>query len=136
MIIDASDLIVGRLGTFVAKKALLGEDITIINCEEAVISGNKKQVLSQNLKKRKRGTYKGPIVSRRPDFFVRRMIRGMLPYKKEKGALAYKRIKCYVGSDNVKDKKIETVPNAHKNKLVNIKSVKVKDICKLTGGKV
>ena len=36
MIIDARNLILGRLATITAKKALQGEDIHIINCENIV----------------------------------------------------------------------------------------------------
>ncbi len=38
MIIDANNMILGRLASFAAKKALLGEKIDVINCEKAVIS--------------------------------------------------------------------------------------------------
>ena len=38
MIIDATELIVGRFATVAAKKALLGERIDIINCEKAIIT--------------------------------------------------------------------------------------------------
>ena len=49
MIIDANNLILGRMATFIAKQALLGEDIKIVNCEKAVITGDRKEIL---LKKR------------------------------------------------------------------------------------
>ena len=45
MIIDATNIILGRLASFAAKHALLGETIEIINCENAVITGNKKRTL-------------------------------------------------------------------------------------------
>ena len=44
MIIDANNLILGRLGTYAAKKALLGEKIDIVNCESCVITGNRKKI--------------------------------------------------------------------------------------------
>ena len=47
MILDATNLILGRMATAVAKKALLGEKIDIVNCENAVISGNKYQILER-----------------------------------------------------------------------------------------
>ena len=37
MIIDAKNLVLGRMATVVAKEALLGEKIDIINCEKAVV---------------------------------------------------------------------------------------------------
>jgi len=44
MIIDATNLILGRLGTYVAKKALLGNKIDIVNCENSVVTGNRKRI--------------------------------------------------------------------------------------------
>ena len=39
----------------------------------------------------------GPKFPRRPDAIIRRIIRGMLPYKKDKGVQAFKRINVEVG---------------------------------------
>ena len=36
--IDATNLILGRLASYAAKKAQLGENVDIINCEAAVIT--------------------------------------------------------------------------------------------------
>ena len=137
MIIDANNLILGRMASFVAKKALLGEKVDIINAEEAVITGNRKWILAHNVQKRDRGIpLKGPYMQKSPDRFVRRAIRGMLPYKKEKGRSAYSRIKCYIGvPDDLKEKKAETVESANIIKLPNVKFIKVKELCKLLGAK-
>ena len=47
MIIDATDLIVGRMGAFAAKKVLLGEKIDIVNCEKAAVSGSRENILAK-----------------------------------------------------------------------------------------
>ena len=47
MIIDATNLLVGRLATVVAKKALLGGKIDIVNAEKAIISGPKRLVINK-----------------------------------------------------------------------------------------
>ena len=60
MIIDATDLILGRLASFAAKKSLLGETIDIINCENAVVTGNKVLTFDEYKNKIKRGPCKGP----------------------------------------------------------------------------
>jgi len=137
MIIDASDLLLGRMATFVAKKALLGEKIDIINCEKAIISGNKNQVVRKYKQRQIKGnTFKGPFYPRKPNMFVRRTVRGMLPYKKEKGKKAYERVKCYIGIPGVfKDKKAETIENANIKKLSSLKYVQVEKVCKLIGAK-
>ena len=86
--IDATNAIVGRIGAYAAKRALLGDTIKIFNCEKAIMSGSKKQVTEKYyLRRNKIGQpQKGPFISRMPDRFFRRTIRGMLPYKRTKGA--------------------------------------------------
>ena len=72
MLIDAKNRIVGRLGTFVAKKALLGEKIDIINAEQAVISGKRAEVLGKFKQRVERGTWaKGPHYKRDPDMLLK-----------------------------------------------------------------
>src|SRR3989344_5768080 len=97
MIIDATDLVVGRLATVAAKKALLGEKVEIVNCEKAVISGDPVHILEDWKWKRGIGTYRGPYYGRLSDRIVRRMIRGMLPYKQPRGKAAFERIMCFRG---------------------------------------
>ena len=125
--IDVTDLILGRMATVVAKKSLLGEKMDIVNCEKAVVSGNKRFVLTKYKQKRDRGTYKGPFLFRKPNAFVKRAIRGMLPYKKELGKEAFKNIKCYIGQPI--DGKAETIEAAKVSKLPLSKYVTVKRIC-------
>ena len=138
MILDATDLILGRMAAYVAKKALLGEKIDIVNCEKAVITGNKKQILEKYKQRRQlgRNPYKGPCYPRASDRIVRRAIRGMLPYKKEKGEKAFKSIMCYVGiPSKLKDKKLETLPRVNVSKLKNYKYITVGEIAKHLGAK-
>lgn len=62
MIIDANNLILGRIAAVSAKTALKGEDINIINCEKAVIVGSKQNVLERFKEKIRRGIpAKGPF---------------------------------------------------------------------------
>ena len=137
MIIDARNLILGRLATIAAKKAILGEDIHIINCENAVISGSKKNVLLNYKTKANRGSqFKGPFIPKTSDRFVKRAIRNMLPYKKPRGREAFNRIKCHRGiPTTMKDKKPETLKAAEFSKLPTLKYVTVEYICKHLGGK-
>ena len=44
---DASDLVLGRLSSQVAKEALLGEEIVIVNCEHAIVTGSKNTIISK-----------------------------------------------------------------------------------------
>ncbi|MBU1201817.1 MAG: 50S ribosomal protein L13 [Nanoarchaeota archaeon] len=135
MIIDATNLIIGRMSTFIAKKALQGEQIDIINSEKAVITGDKKKLMAAYRRKREFGApLVGPYFPRQPDKFVKRTIRGMLPYKQPRGLAAFKNIKCYVGvPEELKDKKPETIKEASIEKLSNIKYLTVNEICKSMG---
>ncbi len=137
MIIDASNLILGRLGSYVANKALLGKKIDIVNCESCVITGKRDKILGDYRNKLKRGIpSKGPFTHRMPHRFVKRAIRGMLPYKKERGRIAFKNIKCYVGiPKNLKNQKFEIIKNANIEKVPNLDYIKIKDICTHIGGK-
>jgi len=138
MIINAENLIIGRLATFAAKQALLGEKIDIVNCENAMMTGNKKYILKKYAQKRQMGIpAKGPFIHRTPEKFVKRAVRGMLPYKQEKGRKAFERIKCYKGiPEKFKDKKLEILEKANISKVPNLKYIRIGEICKLMGAKI
>lgn len=139
MIIDATDAIAGRLASFAAKKALLGEKIDIVNCENAFLTGSRKEVFERFKRKRAMGIpSKGPFIPRKPFMLVKRMIRGMIPYKTSRGREALERIKCHSGvPDEFKDAKIEKL--AEKDtvaKLRSLKKVKINDLCRFMGAKL
>ena len=99
-IIDGKNAVLGRLASYVTKEALKGEDIVILNCEEVIITGNRKRTQEDFEKKRGRvgSSQKGPKHSRTSERIVKRTIRGMLPdHRKGRGRTAYKKIKCYNG---------------------------------------
>jgi large subunit ribosomal protein L13 len=118
-IIDADGLILGRMATSVAKRILNGEEIVVINAEKAILSGKKRSKLKDAIEFLSVGQYRrGPFHYRRPDKVVRKSVRGMLPFKQPKGKQAYKRLKVYMGvPTNLKDQKMETLPNAQATKL-------------------
>ncbi len=99
-IIDGKGAVLGRLASYVAKEALKGEDVVILNCESIIVTGNRKFIRENFERSRKRvgSGQKGPKISRSSEKIVKRAIRGMLPnYRGGRGAIAYKKIKCYVG---------------------------------------
>lgn len=135
MIIDATDLIVGRFATVAAKKALLGEKVDIVNCEKALISGDKVRLLADWKRNRTMGTYKGPFYGRLSDRIVRRIIRGMLPYKQPKGKEAFARIMCFRGVPTVlKNEKMISIEDAHLSKLSTPQFLRIGELSKLVGG--
>lgn len=137
IVINAKDHIAGRLATYAAKKALLGEQIAIVNAEHVYITGTPKTVAEDFLRKRKMGTWAtGPFYHRQPDRLLRRIIRGMLPHKQEKGKSAYDRIMCYLGvPEEFKTQKMETIPGAQISKVPNLKYISLKEVCLFLGSK-
>ena len=134
MIIDAKNMVVGRIGTFASKSALLGEKIDIINCDSAFITGKKRFLVTDFKRKKDMGTFKGPFLSKMPDRFMRRMIRGMLPYKQDKGKTAYKNIMCYIGvPKKFEGKETTKVKGAEISKVKNQNYMTIKEICNKLG---
>ncbi len=121
-IVDASNLILGRMASYVAKQALDGKRIVVLNAERAIISGTKERVVArakQKLKTRTLGNLeKSPTHPRRPDTYVRRVIRGMLPWKKTGGKEAFRRVRVYVGTPSeYHDKPSAKIMGADASKL-------------------
>ncbi len=118
MVIDAKDLVLGRLASVAAKKALEGEQIEIVNCELAVVTGTKQDVIGHFKSKRAKGSRaKGPYYPRYPDRIVRRTIRGMLPYKRPRGADAFRKVRCHIGiPEALKSEKLQTIQEANVSK--------------------
>ena len=132
MIIDAKNQIIGRVATFAAKKAMLGEQVTLLNCEQAVITGSKADIIARYMQRIARGQPgQGPYISRRADMLVKRMVRGMLPYKKERGKAALSRIRCYIGEPEEAKGEAVTVKGAETSKLQNFKYITIKQLCTL-----
>ncbi|MBN2121847.1 50S ribosomal protein L13 [Candidatus Micrarchaeota archaeon] len=135
IVIDAKDARLGRLSTFVAKKLLEGEEVRIINAEEAVLSG-KPQVTIEKYNARRQLQFKGnpeksPYWPKVPDRFVKRLIRGMLPRKKARGREAYGKLRVYMGVPaDVKGEPVK-VEGAELGKLT--KYIKIKELCRHIG---
>jgi len=138
IIIDATNLILGRLASYAAKQLLSGEAVRIVNCDKAVISGRKENVFGEYLHRMERGAIrKGPFLIRMPDKIVRRTIRGMLPWKKAKGKELYRKVYCYVGvPEELKDKKPITIESANVSKLPTLRYVDLRTLSKRLGAKI
>ena len=118
-VIDADGLILGRLSTHVAKRLLSGEEISVVNAEKAIVSGNKVQLLKHYKNRRERGTRNhGPFFPRSADMILKRTVRGMLEHRKPSGRAAYRRLKVYVGvPKELRAEKAETLESAKKPQL-------------------
>ena len=121
IVIDAKDKIAGRLASFVAKELLKGNKVVVVNVEKAIISGDREDIIEEFKRRRERGDpYKGPFYPRYPDEIFRRMVRGMLPYKKYRGKIALKNLKIFYG-----------IPEEYKDKIMDVKIKSAQDLTRV-----
>ena len=130
--------LLGRMATKIAKDVLMGEEVRVVNCDKVVVSGRSVKIFADMKTRQDRRGY--PLKSqKRPrmaDRFVRRAIRGMLPWKTTRGREAFSRVMCYVGVPaEFASAELVTVENANVSKLTKSKHVTVADIIKSLGGK-
>ena len=137
-VFDAEREVLGRIASQAAKSALMGEEVVIVNAEKAYVSGDMKMVFAQNLQKltlkNKGNVNKGPYHAKRPDLYVRRAVRGMLPWKKTRGREAYKRVRVYIGVPAILAEMKITVPKKKAPGKKLRRKVTVGEICSFIGG--
>ncbi len=139
-IINAEGLILGRLASKVAKMLLEGEEIVIVNADKAIITGNREDIFAKYKQRTglrtRSNPRRGPFYPKRSDEIVRRTIRGMLPWKTDRGRKAYRRLKVYAGIPReFQDKEFETIIEADASRIATPKYVTVGEVAKFLGGK-
>ena len=119
VVVDGKGHLKGRLASYVAKELLNGQRVTVIRCEQVLISGslfrNKLKYMEFMNKTMSSNPRRGVQHHRAPARIIWRVIRGMLPHKSKRGAAALGRLKCFDGcplSWNAKKKMV--VPDALK----------------------
>jgi|SRR3989344_537403 len=126
LIIDGSNAILGRLASYVAKQAMLGKDVFVVNCDKIVISGNRRLALEGYKEIRAKGgsSLKGPLFPTRSAAIMKRTIRGMLSHKQRRGSQALKKIKCYENLPaEFAESKIETAPQSKGTITISLKEI-------------
>jgi large subunit ribosomal protein L13 len=118
-VIDGEGLILGRMASLIAKRLLAGEAIEIINAEKIVVSGKRQMVVEKEKEFLNLGGHgKGPIHYRQPHRIVRRTIRGMLPYRKQVGREAFRRLKVHIGvPEELSAVESQSIPEVHSGTL-------------------
>ncbi len=130
-VIDASNAVLGRLASVIAKRLLGGEQIDIVNAEKVIVTGNVEDV---HLKYKTRfglapkgNPRYGPKFSRMPHMIVKTAIRGMLPWKQAKGKEAFKKLRVHIGTpeglDATKAEKVKEAEHPHEKGFVLIEEV-------------
>ncbi len=141
-IIDATGILMGRMTSYVAEELLKGENISIINAEECIISGDKRNVFDKYLERRHRSSIvnparHGPFFPRAPEGIIKRAVRGMIPYKKAKGIEAMKRLRIYIGVPaELEGKPVEELDIKDVNTLKIPKYIKLKELSTMLGANI
>lgn len=134
MIIDGDRTALGRLASKVAKMALEGEDVIILNANNIYVTGNKNSIRDKYMNRIEVGTTsKGPFVQKTVEGIVRSAIRGMIGRNKKRGKDALKRIKVFAGvPDEYKGKEMASIEKINMEKP--IKKLTVGELSKLLKG--
>ncbi|MCR4335017.1 MAG: 50S ribosomal protein L13 [archaeon] len=130
-VIDGSNLIVGRAASVIAQRLIKGERIDIINAEKMVFTGTKENLLEKYKTRRelseKGNPHKGPKYSRMPDRIVKRAVRGMVPWKKAQGKIAFKNFRAHIGIpeefEKAKTEKIESAINKKQKGFLTVEQL-------------
>ena len=138
LVLDAKNQILGRFASYVAKQAIEGNRVVVLNAEKAVISGRRSSIVEKakrRLETRTLGTQShAPVHQRRPDLYLRRVVRGMLPWDKPKGRAAFHRVWVFMGiPEEYAGKDATRVPKADASRLVS-PYVTLEDLAKEIGG--
>lgn len=126
--IDGNGLVLGRLATQVAKKLILGEEIHLVNCEKIIITGNEKEITEHYTQRRRlqnKGTpEKSPSWPKVPNLLVRRIIRGMLPWKSSRGKAAFRRLRVYIANPkNISAVSVDAAKPSSISKFITIENL-------------
>jgi len=138
LVLDAKNQILGRFASYVAKQAIDGNRVIVLNAEKVVISGRRSNIVEEakrRLETRTHGTQShAPVHQRRPDLYLRRVVRGMLPWDKPKGRAAFHRVWVFMGiPQEYADKEAAKVPNADASRLAS-PYITLEELAKEIGG--
>lgn len=118
IIFNAENAIAGRLASTAAKQLLKGKRVRIVNAEKAVMTGDRFYTINHFKERRERGDpYKGPFFPKTPDRMLKRMVRGMMPYKKPLGKKAFQHLRVYLSIPaEMKDREFISLPRKGEEK--------------------
>ena len=135
LIIDANNAIAGKIAVLAAKTALEGNTVKIINSEKAIMTGDSefivKRYYNKRLQKNKANPEESFKLPRRPDLFLKKIIKGMLPKHNKKGSDAEKRITCYYGNPE----NLTAQPFKYTGETVKNNTITIEKICLALGWK-
>lgn len=133
-VIDGRGKAIGRIASEASEESLKGKKVRVINSEEAIIVGGEKNIVNKykeqfNLRDLGNPEKSPKVVSRRPDLFLKKIIKRMLPKEKERGRKAERRIKAYMGDPEELKKNAEDSGKVKTDK----DHITVEDLCEKLG---
>ncbi|NYZ74905.1 50S ribosomal protein L13 [Candidatus Micrarchaeota archaeon] len=136
MIIDATDTVMGRLSTQVAKLLLKGQSVDVVNVEQTVLSGEPKKIVERYRKRRGMQNKGNPEHSakwpRRPDYLFKRVVQGMLP-KNRTGEIVLHNLTAHVGvPKELAEENAEKLKTKSASKL-QCRQITLKELCQRLG---
>jgi ribosomal protein L13, archaeal/eukaryotic len=134
VVVDARDCILGRVASEVATRAIAGDRVAVVNAERAVITGNEESTMSVYRKRADIGSDSGPYYPKRPDGIMKRAVRGMVPYKTDRGREAFENVRVYVG--NPFDGEGTVVEGTSLDRLSNINFTSLGEVSEQLGANV
>ena len=134
LVVDAGDCILGRVASEVAERAMAGDRVAVVNAERTVITGNEESTMEVYRKRADIGSDSGPYYPKRPDGIMKRAIRGMVPYKTDRGREAFENVRVYVGDPF--DEEGEVVEGTSLDRLSNIKFTSLGEVSEQLGANV
>ena len=134
LVVDARDCILGRVASEVASAAMDGTRVAVVNAERAVITGNEESTMEVYRTRAELHSDSGPYYPKRPDGIMKRAIRGMVPYKTDRGREAFENVRVYVG-DPFEDEG-EVLDGTSLDRLSNIKFTSLGEVSAELGANV
>jgi len=128
IVIDATDGVLGRIASYAAKHSLFGKNVKIVNCNDAIITGDKKMILEKYKAARRRGgaAMNGPHFPKHPERIMKRTVRGMLSYTQGRGLEAFKRVMCY----NEVPAELQGKDKITLKREIKVKAIKLSELCR------
>ena len=134
-VINAEGRVLGRLASEVAQIARDGEEVAVVNSEDAVISGDEAEIKANYKQKYERGRRDtGPYYPKRADKILKRTVRNMLPYKESDGREQFKNVKTYLGLPERMEDEVEDSQAKEGDSLKHRNYVKLGEVSEFIGG--
>ena len=97
IIVDVTGAVLGRVASYIAKQALLGKKVIVVNCDSALLTGGRRMIIGEyGIARRRSGnSLNGPHFPKHTERLMKRTVRGMLSYTQQRGLDALKRVICH-----------------------------------------